>query len=55
MARKYNTPANTDDKITKSTSISMNNESICIPEESRCRKPLNLGTFANSSNSVIQG
>lgn len=29
-------------KITKSSSISMNNESKCIPEESRCRKPLNL-------------
>jgi enediyne biosynthesis protein CalE5 len=29
-ARKYNTPANTDDKMTKSGSISMNNESICI-------------------------
>jgi len=28
--RKYSAPANPDDKITKSSSISMNNESICI-------------------------
>jgi SAM-dependent methyltransferase len=30
VAIKYNAPANTDDKMTKSGSISMNNESICI-------------------------
>jgi ubiquinone/menaquinone biosynthesis C-methylase UbiE len=30
VARKYNATANPDDKITKSSSISMNNEAICI-------------------------
>ena len=30
VARKYNTPAGANGKMTKSSSISMDNESICI-------------------------